>query len=221
MCMLDSDGSDNENSNQGPLSSLNNVVIPDTCMPQFDSDKITKPSRQLIIRDTVDSNFDEIFKPVPQNKLDTINENSVINDSFEKEGEASQNLEETCIEDLIPEVKKVIPDTSRVNFLKTSQSTPLAIKKKLQEHGLLDLTNSPYETPQKNKKTISPVKYIQSKFILESPKNSTSSNVKTPVKILLKTPTKSPSIFMKKNNYQPVNETSKHNEKNIYDLVIN
>ncbi|CAF0721636.1 unnamed protein product [Brachionus calyciflorus] len=226
--MLDLDNSDNESANQAPPSSINNLVIPDTCMPQFgiDQDKPNskKNTRQLIIRDTIDSNFDEIFKPVNQNnKLDTIDENSVINDSFEKEIRTTRNFDETCLEENVnleinDHAKKIIPDTSRVNFLKNSQSTPLAIKKKLQEHGLLDLTNSPYKSPIKSSKTNSPVKYVQSKFVMESPKNPTTSNIKTPVKVVLKTPTKSPSIFCKKPNFLTGNEISNENQEDSFDF---
>ena len=98
-----------------------------------------------------------------------------------------------------------------------SQSTPLAIKKKLQEHGLLDLTCSPQTTqetqlppqkiPQKeeaskekpaaNKKlnVNSPVKYIQRQFspLVESPQKGVVLGLTTPTKGGLKTPSKTPA----------------------------
>lgn len=115
---------------------------------------------------------------------------------------------------------------SRVNYLvKNSQSTPLAVKKKLQEHGLLDLTNSPHESPYKssilnskqqntNKQNqfSSPVKYIQSKFAFESPGPKVS-NIKTPVKIVLKTPIKSPSLISKRPQFQQAPIDQNENEK--------
>lgn len=175
-------------------------MVPDTCIAQTEPNNIKKSSKQFIIRDTIDSNYAEIFPD--RNKLETINENSIINESFEKESGSGKNVDETCLEEdavlgLLKDNNKQISDLSKIHLLKNSQSTPLAIKKKLQEHGLLDMTNSPFQTPNKNSKLSTPIKYVQSKFSFESPRDS-----ETPVKLVLTTPTKSPSIFVKKPNFQ-------------------
>lgn len=192
-------------------------MVPDTCMPQFEAEHIKMPSKQLIIRDTIDSNFDEIFNDRERNKLETINENYIINESLDKKKSLDKNLDETCLEeeavlDMIHVINKKSHDLSKNHLLKTSQSTPLAVKKKLQEHGLLDLTNSPYQTPTKNAKISTPVKYLQSRISFESPRDS-----KTPVKVVLKTPTKSPSLLIKKPNFHNSNDDEKFSNVNQND----
>lgn len=200
-----------------------------------------------MIRDTIDSNYDEIFRDLNRennNRLETVSENRSLEEEDKQRRSVTKDVDvdETCLEE--ENILTVNKNLNRVNYLaKNSQSTPVAVKKKLQEHGLLDLTNSPnaHESPyksqsiiknanhllnHKNKQFNSPIKYIQSKFIYESPttigssSSSTSSKIKTPVKVILKTPTKSPSMLAKKTQNENTNSnlsessTKEENEQN-------
>ena len=114
-------------------------MIPDTC-PIFGNQtpvEIENPYR-LIIRETVDSN--EILQNNEINDNENIENNSSIiqNESLE-----------------IPKLKskKKKKDTKKVDRRSESniiQNTPMSVKKKLQEHGLLDLTNSPNKKSSQN-----------------------------------------------------------------------
>ena len=116
---------------------------------------------------------------------------------------------------------------------KNSQSTPMSVKKKLQEHGLLDMTNSPHKEespkvktnepinvttkqPKAQKKNSSPKKKFNFSPIAESPcKQPTilSALANSPLRFYLKTPTKTTNTPMKsvledvENNNRPNEET--------------
>jgi hypothetical protein len=192
------------------------MYIPDTC-----ADMLNYPTE-------TDSNVPQAIKAAPiQNKglviRDTIDTNDCFMDFAEHENkndtvETSEDMDKTRLDN--PAVKKnfQIKDVNNLYLNRVvSQSTPLAIKKKLQEHGLLDLTCSPQTTqetqlppqkmPQKeelvkekpaaNKKlnVNSPVKYIQRQFspLVESPQKGLVLGLTTPTKGALKTPSKTPA----------------------------
>lgn len=134
------------------------LLIPDTCFygsSDFENfkgkqapSKIKPSSRVTVIRDTIDSN-DEILEPFEsEKKQDATNKMNNLRD---------ENL--TCID--IDQTYVQVPDTmadhlenkfrlaSKLDHLVQNDkhsSTPLAVKRQLQEHGLLDMTNSPART---------------------------------------------------------------------------
>lgn len=188
------------------------MYIPDTCADilnyptetNSNAPKAIKAApiqnKGLVIRDTIDTN--EFFMDFAEHE----NKNETV--------ETSEDMDKTRLDNPIVNKKNV--NTLHLNRV-VSQSTPLAIKKKLQEHGLLDLTCSPQTTqetqlppqkiPQKeeaskekpaaNKKlnVNSPVKYIQRQFspLVESPQKGVVLGLTTPTKGGLKTPSKTPA----------------------------
>jgi hypothetical protein len=207
------------------------MMIPDTC--NFQPGRIfhnhhrpssSKENELYIIRDTIDTNYDEYFS-VSNNKKkpeDHVQDEVANKDMEETTACFNEEDEDANLANLNAENVIVNKNLGKVSNNNNLNSTPLAVKKKLQEHGLLDMTNSPTKpiasppqkpaslaiTPNKklgDSKTNSPMKYIQTTLspIGESPmKKSTSSSinkvVNTPIKLMmLTTPTKSPSILRK------------------------
>jgi hypothetical protein len=230
--------------------------IPDTC--NFQPGRIfgnrpsganaTTGNDRFIIRDTLDSNYDELF---PAKKITNNNRQSTDNAGGGKRvvdaraAAVVNDLEETaCFNEEAEDAYLANLDTSQhapvnknLNKVATAttatgenmNSTPLAVRKKLQETGLQDLTNSVMNVtgvaspPQKPstlaitpKKSVidSPLKYIQMRLspISESPFKKSSghqttagqqASKTTPTKfMLLTTPTKSPSVI-RLNSHQP------------------
>jgi hypothetical protein len=203
---------------------INNLQIPDTCLMDNNSNTSDKengyfkPNGRLIIRDTIDSvnffdllNYEEVQQENNNDKnLSTINES---NDSTpDKLSEKSKP-------------SAVTKNLLTKQFASKNQSTPLSVKKKLQEHGLLDMTNSPsapiLTTRSKSKDCdldrsqsiiskppVTPTKYIQRQFepLIESPNNKD----KTPTKLVLITPTKSLNSLMKKSSSIEIDFRSKN-----------
>jgi len=166
---------------------INSLMIPDTC-PIFGNQKpveIENPYR-LIIRETVDSN--EILQNNEINDNENIENNSSIiqNESLE-------------IPKLKSKKKKKVDRRSESNII---QSTPMSVKKKLQEHGLLDLTNSPNKKSSQNESQLQQnrsLKNYQQDFspsIINKPLDQKNT---TPMKFLMleRTPNKSPSLTFK------------------------
>ena len=208
---------------------INNLQIPDTCLVDNNSntsDKengFIKPNGRLIIRDTIDS----------VNCFDLLNERE---EEEEHDQEANNDKNLSTIDESASSTPDQITEKaskpSAVNknllnkqFGSTNQSTPLSVKKKLQEHGLLDMTNSPsapiLTTRSKsndanldrsqsiiNKGPATPTKYIQRQFepLVESPNNKD----KTPTKLVLITPTKSSNNLMKKASSVEIDFKSKN-----------
>ncbi len=195
-----------------------NVAVPDTC---FDVDTFNnlrenkklenRNKEKFIIRDTIDCG--EFLQDVRSDHLKEIAEATTEIDT------TSEDMEKTTLmssDSNIPSEKVV--ENKKLKRLKTDQqSTPLSVKKKLQEHGLLDMTNSPEtskfrsKTPDKMdkikaKSAQTPNKYIQKLFspVAESPEKDkiigTITRAESKFGLFLKTPTKSPSLLSKNKN---------------------
>jgi len=192
-----------------------NVAIPDTCL-NVDKFNILRDKKKLdirdkekfIIRDTIDC--EDFLQDVRSESLKEIAEATTEIDT------TSEDMERTTLmpTDSNRPNEKILENKKLKRLNTEQQSTPLSVKKKLQEHGLLDMTNSPEatksrsRTPDKIDKTKAktaqtPSKYIQKLFspVAESPEKDkligTLTRADSKYCLFLKTPTKSPSLLTK------------------------
>lgn len=161
------------------LKSKSLITIPDTCITMGVADINLKPaavnkwqSRLTTIRDTVDD--DELILGEHQNLQFELEDKNPIQpikvpDTLTPNGEnpkttTSRDVNETCLADTHHHMDYLLSNRF-VNGSNEHVSTPLAVKRQLQEHGLLDLTNSPGNNNTQMEQP-SPIK----------PKSSSSSN---------------------------------------------
>ena len=129
-------------------------MIPDTCAFNYKPKKIApishkdRISSEFIIRETVDSN--ELLEAVSEGQ-ETVVEPS----SFENNIENTSDLDKTLDQprELVQQIsqtksKKLAAKKIGSQNSNSQSSTPMAVKKKLQEYGLLDMTNSPEKMSQ-------------------------------------------------------------------------
>lgn len=170
-------GSNSSNTKMDENDNSNNAIsIPDTCfVGQNVATNKPMASARLMVRDTLDSNLDEVLnRKELENFLqneDIIEKNKQTHSNDPKTTQNNQlnakDVNETCLDDVMNQ------QLTLKNIVSQQQSsTPLAVKKKLQEHGLLDMTNSPCpsESPPK----------------IQTVNNNKKSHVdnKTPIKVL-------------------------------------
>lgn len=206
-----------------------NIMIPDTCAA-MDHDYIPgkvfgsssrstmnsgatsiSSNGRLVVRDTLDVNADENYF-----NLSRHNESKALDVINETDEEDPDRLDQRPSNKYVKNLS--VPSSNLISS--SSSSTPLTVKRKLQETGLLDLTNSPstnvlasiksqFDTPTKKPPT--PSKYIQTTFspIVEYSSNSNDSDNKKVRKLVI-TPSKSPARSMRL-------QRSMDNDENAYD----
>lgn len=179
------------------------ITIPDTCYFGPEMKQSSFKSRLTTIRDTVDDNeligdvlmSEEKQTPQAETKSDSkpirVPDTVGLSSSDDRPKTTTttvRDVNETCL-----------GDTNMAEFLLSNRycpsiesekqvSTPLAVKRQLQEHGLLDLTNSPtnpnspVSTPVKP-----PLKSKSSTVLSNSNSNNKRNEVKsTPIKVRYK-----------------------------------
>ena len=182
------------------------LMIPDTCCMTSELQPTAKELPQrFVIRETIDTdNF--LVGASPELPARISEEDSNLSESEIDKTQFNENVNTNLM--------KSNPHLLNVC---SNQSTPLSVKKKLQEHGLLDLTNSPAKNPSQplakktniqNESPARPNKQYQSNCYEEmgSPSivKSAKSPLKTPIKFLTlqRTPNKSPSLTFRAMNEQ-------------------
>ena len=183
------------------------LMIPDTCCMTSELQPNAKEVPQrFVIRETIDTDNNFLIGASPELPTRISEEDSNLSDSEMDKTQFNENVNTNLI--------KSNPHLLNVG---SNQSTPLSVKKKLQEHGLLDLTNSPLKNPSQplaakktNIQSESPArsKQCQSSCYEEmsSPSivKSAKSPMKTPIKFLTlqRTPNLSPSLTFRAMNEQ-------------------
>lgn len=109
------------------------LSIPDTCVYDLQHRAVKPapvPTRLSVIRDTIDNNEDD--------------ENMMIVDPFEKKTSKTKQKPR----DFVPDTNMIEAKPHQLDVVinENHVNTPLAVKRQLQEHGLLDMTNSPGRT---------------------------------------------------------------------------
>lgn len=143
-----------------PKKSSSVLLIPDTCFygSEFENvvngrqqapSKIKPASRITIIRDTIESN-DEILEPFTSNKNQAAS--NMMMSNLRDENQTCIEIDRTYVPDTMADhLENQFRLASKLDHLAQNDkqsSTPLAVKRQLQEHGLLDLTNSPCRTQE-------------------------------------------------------------------------
>ena len=203
-----SDSSSDEASRKKAKENINLKLleIPDTYVNDALKNNNKKPDYPIrtIIRDTIETR-EFLLNKKPNEYNEKIIEIEESLDEDEEAEELEKIESEKCINPIFNHNNKQIS--------RNSQSTPMSVKKKLQEHGLLDMTNSPrnqenQRSPPKvnnvnnTKRVQSPKKKFNFSPIAESPSKLQQPTILTalansPLRLYVRTPTKSPSSLTK------------------------
>ena len=183
------------------------ITIPDTCYFGQDTKRTnTFKSRLTTIRDTVDRDDNELIGDVLMSEekqtpiLETKSDANPIRVPDTVGLSSNDDRPKTATTTTVRDVNETcLGDSNMAEFLLSNRycpsiesekqvSTPLAVKRQLQEHGLLDLTNSPSNPNSPVSTPIKPpLKSKSSTVISNSNVNNKRNDVKsTPVKVRYK-----------------------------------